>query len=90
MSSSVSMWSNQSTPSRSASAIPTSMFKLCSTNSSWLHGLWKNALNHVSFHTRDAAWRAFRSASRGTTTTPGSARRRALTGGVAATPSTNR
>lgn len=50
------------------------MFKLCSTNSSWLQGLWKKADSHDSFQIRLASWRCFSSASRSTTVTPGSAR----------------
>ena len=47
------------------------MLRLCSTNSSWLQGLWKNAASQVSFQMRECAWRYFRSSSRGITVTPG-------------------
>jgi len=48
------------------------MLRLCSTNSSWLQGLWKKAESQVSFQMRLCACRSFSSSSRGTTLTPGS------------------
>ena len=48
------------------------MFKLCRTNSSWLQGLWKKALSHVSFQMRLCACLSFSLSSRSTTVTPGS------------------
>ncbi len=60
------------------------MLSDCSTNSSWLHGLWKKAASQVSFQMRECAWRCLSASSRSTTVTPGSVRSRAATSGRAA------
>lgn len=48
-----------------------SILRLCLTNNSWLQGLWKKALSHVSFQIRLWSCLYFRSSSLWITLTPG-------------------